>query len=241
MKNKNMYIYAKLSPENNGAVFSGITFADFIECASVQVENLLLLKSGYFSDKRCHNFELLEGKDDITKLAHEDIYNYGDFCFVDYISPASVQQLTGNEISELLYMAHLLKPLKSPFLDTLQNKYVYLSHDDGWYCKLYCKEQQVLNSILRSKLLNSLQRDFCDTISPLPDELINRVTELSTRGLLIQINSPIQQTKMLKKSKIASIKLYEVGEAKNMDCILNNADKFQAQLSYEVQLTTTPS
>jgi len=236
MKDKNINIYAKISSENNEAVFSGITFADFIECTSIQVENLLLLKSGYFSKKQCHKFELLEGKDDIAKLALENIYHYGDFSFVDYSNPASVRELTGNEIAELLYLAHLLEPLKSPFFDTLQNNYAYLSHDDGWYCKLYCKEQHILNSILLNKLHKSLQSESCDTIPSLSYELTEKVMELSKRGLLIQLNVLSQKSKKVKKTNVASIKLYTVGEVNNMDYLLNNLENLQSQLSFEVQL-----
>ena len=237
---KNINIYAKLSPENNEAVFSGIKFADFIECDSVQVENLLLLKSCYFGDKQCNNFELLEGKEDIAKIALENIYQYGDFCFVDYVDPVSVRQLTGEQVAELLYIAHSFKPLNSPFLDTLHNNYAYLSHDDGWYCKLYCKEQHSLRSILFSKLLKHLRKDFCNTISSLPEDLTEKVTELSTQGLLIQLDISKPKNNTAKKNKLASIRLYEVGEYGNMDDLFNNVEHLQPHLSFDVQLQQSP-
>ena len=227
-------MYAKLSLEANEAVFSGITFADFIECGSIQAENLLLLKSGYTGDKQRYNFELLEGKDDIAKLALENIYHYGDFCFVDYADPVSVGKLTGEQIAELLYMAHLFKPLKAPFFDTLLNNYVYLSHDDGWYCKLYCKERQNFSSILFSKLLKSLQKDFSNTVLSLPTELTKKMVELLAHGLFIQLDIPMQRSKAAKKNKVASIKLYEVGEYENMDDLYNNAKHLQSEFSFEI-------
>ena len=241
VKAKNISMYAKISQEANEAVFSGITFADFIECESIQVENLLLLKSSYIGDKQCYNFQLLEGKDDIAKLALENIYHYGDFCFVDYANPESVRQLTGEQIAELLYMAHLFKPLKSPFLDTLQNNYVYLSHDDGWYCKLYGKEQQNFILILLGKLLKCLQKDFCNTVSSLPEKLVEKVAELSVHGLFIQLDIPKQRNKTTKKNKVALIRLYKVGEYKNMDDLFNNIEHLQSQSSFEIATGTGKS
>ena len=84
MKDRTADIYIKVSSEQYETILSGLWFIDFIECTPISVENILLLKSDYFSDKRCHNFELLEGQEDIGKLMRENIYDYGDFCFVDY-------------------------------------------------------------------------------------------------------------------------------------------------------------
>ena len=136
MKDRMTDIYIRVSSERHEAVFSGLRFIDFINCATIPIDNILLLKSGYSSEKRCHNFELLEGQENISKLMLENIYHYGDFCFVDYAHASSVNKLNEKQIAELLYLAHMHKPLRSPFFEVLQNNFVYLAHDDGWYCKL---------------------------------------------------------------------------------------------------------
>jgi len=234
MKDKNINIYAKLSSENNNAIFSGITFSDFIECAPIHIENILLLKSGYWGDKQCHNFEILEGRHNIAKLRSENIYQYGDFCFVDYASPTSVLQLTDDEIAELLYLAHLYKPLRSPFYETLQNYYTYLSHDDGWYSKLYCKDQHVLSSILINKILKEIKINSNYKMSSLPDALMEKIMKLFKRGVLIQLN--ILKNNKAKDINIMTVKLYEVGEYSNMDILFNDIDSIKFKLSYEFQL-----
>jgi len=223
-------LYVKLSPERNEAVFFGIEFADFIKCTLIPIENILLLRSSYTSDKQCHNFELLEGETEISKLPIEDIYNYGDFCFVDYANTASINQLTKEQVAELLYLANLSEPLSSPFFDVLQNNYVYLSHDDGWYCKLYCKERQALTSILPNKLLKSLQNSLCNKMSSLPDGLSEKISELSTHGLFIQLDIAN------KKNKTATIKLYNAGEYENENILFDNIEHVKSKISFEMQI-----
>jgi len=229
-------IYANLSPDRNEAVFSGIKFADFIECTPVPVKNMLMLSHTNIGEKYCHNFELFDGKNDIAKLKLENIYHYGDFHFVDYTDTVSANSLTKQQVAELLYLSHMYEPLNTPFFDTLQNNYAYLSHDDGWYCKLYCKEWQTLTSILLNKLLKCVQQTFCDKVHSLPDGLVEKITEISTRGLFIQLDVEIKKGKQIQNNKIANVKLYEVGEYEDMDKLFNNLENILSHVSYEIQL-----
>lgn len=227
MKNTTIKIYANLSPERNEAIFSGIKFADFIECTPTPIENILMLSPTNIGEKYYHNFEIFEGKDDIAKLELENIYHYGDFHFVDYAN--TVNSVTKEQVSELLYLAHMYEPLKTPFFDTLQNNYAYLSHDDGWYCKLFCKEWQTSTSILLNKLLKCIQRTFCDNVHSLPEGLAEEITELSTRGLLIQLDVKTQKGKPAHKNKFATIKLFEVGEYEDMDKLFSNLENILSE------------
>jgi len=220
------------SPQKNEVIFSGIKFADFMQGIPIPIENILLPNPMHIGKKYYRKFELLEGKDDIAKLKRQNISNYGDFCFIDYANMAFVSQLTEEQLAELLYLFHMFKPLQSPFFKVLQNNYVYLSHDDGWYCKLYCKDEQIPVSMLINKLLKSIQESFDDSISSLPNDLISKIAELSTQGLLVQLTMPKRKL----KNGIAIIKLYDVGEYQNIDDLFNNIDDIKLTPSFEVQL-----
>jgi len=236
VKSKTVQIYAKLSPERNEAVFSGIKFVDFIECTPIPIENILLPKPVGIGNRYFKRFELLEEKNDISKLKLQNIYSYGDFCFIDYANMESVSELTEEQIAEILYLVHMYKPLKSPFFDALQNNYVYLSHDDGWYCKLYCKEQQALTSLLLNKLLKSINELCRNTVISLPGDLSEKVAKLSTRGMLLQLEISSQRSKTIERNNGVTVKLYEVGEYENMDDLFSNLDNVRYQLSFEVQI-----
>jgi len=232
-------IYAKLSEDGKEAVFSKITLVDFVECFSSSIDNILLLKSDYVGRKHFRNFELLEGKEDITNFALEGTYSCGDFCFVDYASPSSLNKLTEEQIAELLYLAHLQKPLKSSFFEVLQNKFVYLAHDNGWYCKLYCQESQYAISLLFSKMQKSLQKIHRDEMIVLSDDVIETISKLAKKGLIIEIDSVTINTKNNCKDKCAIIKLYDVGDYDDMDTLYSDLNDSKHQVFAEKQLLPT--
>ena len=236
MKNKLTNIYIKISPEKQEAVFSGVGFVDFIECTPIPIENMLLMKSGYIWEKDYLGFEIAEGKKEIDNLAksvRKDKFKHGDFSFVDYAKADSLHQLSDEQIAELLYLAHMTKPLKSPFFESLQNNFVYLSHDDDWYCKLYYKEWQIPISILLNKFRKIIQEALCDSALSLPDDLADRVNELAEKGLLIQVDASSR------KRKAVTIKLYEVGEYENMDVLFNSLGDIMPPASHEVHLANS--
>jgi hypothetical protein len=43
-------------------------------------------------------------------------------------------------MTEILYLPHFGKSLITPFFNRINNNFVYLAHDDGWFCKLYCND-----------------------------------------------------------------------------------------------------
>ena len=200
-------IYVKVTPEKNEIVYSGLEFAEFIKYLSVPIKNLLLVKGDYWSDKQEHNFELLEGQELIEKLTKENVI--GDFCFVDYSKADDAARLSGQQIAELLYMGHIFKPLNSPFFETLQNRFAYLAHDDGWYCKLFCRNLDDFIAVLWGKIGN-------DTVPPVPNSIQNQLLKLAAEGILIDLDE-------IHKEKMGlELKVYTVGDHTDMDFILNN-------------------
>jgi len=224
-------IYVNVSECEQMALFSGINFNDFIDCEQISIENILLLKSGYTGERIWRNFELLEGKEDISKLIFDNVRNYGNFCFVDYLNNDSLNQLSEEQIAELLYLAHMFKPLKSPFFEGLQNKFAYLSHDDGWYCKLYFKESDIPISILINKLQKNIRMTLHNDEYTLSEDLIAAIKKLSVKGLLISSAFSMQH------GNECMVQLYEVGEVENMDVLFNTFEQNKLPASFEIQIT----
>jgi len=229
---KKLYIYKSLS--NDETVLSGIRFCDFIEHSPIPINNILLLKGDCIGEKSWNRFELFEGHEQIAKLKQEDIYSHGDFSFVDYANTGSLHLLTDEQIAELLYFSHMRKPLRSPFFDALRNEFAYLAHDDGWYCKVYCKDKQVPISILLGKLRVVVQKIVGNDLYTLPAGLVESIYELSSKGLLIELESAPH------KNKAIAIRLYVVGEYENMDILLNNSKQIRTSISYEEKIVGMP-
>lgn len=214
MKKLRTKIYAKVTPKNHEIVYSGIEFIEFIKFLSPPIENLILIKGDYWGNKQDHNFELLEGQEQIEKLSEENIYNFGDFCFVDYLKSGDTAGLSDQQIAELLYIAHIGKPLDSPFFTSLQNRFVYLAHDDGWYCKLFCRRLDNFITVLCGKITN-------DMGWPVPDFIQSQLLQLATQGILIDLEE------LHNKKGRFDLKIYTVGEHVDMDYILNNFQKLK--------------
>src|SRR5438128_2657526 len=43
------------------------------------------------------------------------------------------------DVASLLYVGRLYRALGTPFKASLKNRFLYLSHDDGWMLKLYAR------------------------------------------------------------------------------------------------------
>ena len=243
-------LYLNSNIKNCEYIYSGITFDDFIKSLNSKFENMVLLKADYIGNSFRKNFEIVEGIENIIKLAKEDIY--GDFSFVDCLKNDSIENLEDMEIAELLYLEHMKYPLNSPFFDTLGNRFVYLSHDNDFYCKLYCKIENDILNMLSYKIQNKLTLLICgltskpsdlsfrftikNTISKklgagivesiLPKKLLN----LSERGLLIDFND------IEFSNNTIILNLYIIGNTTDMDNIINNKNDYKINATDTLKL-----
>ena len=174
-------LYLKSNIKNCEYLYSGISFNDFIKSLNNKFENIVLLKADYIGNSFRRNFEIIEGIENIIKLAKEDIY--GDFSFVDCSKNDSIEKLEDMEIAELLFLEHMKYPLNSPFFDALGNRFVYLSHDNDFYCKLYCKTENDILNMLSYKIQNKLTKLICGLTSK-PSDLSFRFTIKSSVWLI---------------------------------------------------------
>jgi len=230
MKNERTKIYIKVCRSKSEIVYSGIDFKEFIAYLSTPINNIILLKADYVSDKRQNNFDLIEGRDNIAEFVKKNTHSYGDFCFVDYAPPDCFAELDKNQIAELLYLAHIFNPLKTPFFKKLQNCYSYLAHDDGWYCKLYCRNLSDFATVLCEKIKRSVNTRFSDNIC-LPSEIIkDQILKLAENGLLIDL-----EESSCKNGNI-DITCYIIGEYSNMDKIFNYYQQVKNNASQIIHL-----
>lgn len=211
MKKTRTKIYVKASLETSEVVYTGIEFAEFIRYLPAPIENLMLLKGSFWGNRVEHHFELFEGQDSVSKLAKENIYSCGDFCFVDYSSVNAMSRLSEQQIAELLYMAHIGKPLTAPFFEQLQNRFAYLAHDDGWYCKLYCRDLNDFSSVLCGKIAKSIHMPLPLAIKNAQEQLLQKAVE----GFLVDLDEVSHEKQGI------GIKMYTIGPYEDMDKVLN--------------------
>ncbi len=216
-------IYVHKHKEQHYVLSYGITFQDFVHHLPIRLQNILLLK--HQCDETSFNIhtmmEYIE-KDQIDDLLKDDVNGYGDFCWIDFAEEVGVNELKGQEIAELLFLGHLKQHLKLPFYSNLNNRFVYLAHDDGWFNKVYYRDFNHFYTILGGSIADKLsevrkEKTFLgikkktSSIPPIPLELLRSLDDKINEGLVLSL----EKTSMT-RGKI-EIPVWVIGDYYNMD------------------------
>ena len=223
-------VYINANLDKNEIIFSGIEFREVIQYLHPPLNNLLLMKGDYIGDDCKHNFEMIEGAESIKQLAKDNIYGYGDFCFVDFNQVSDVENLTDLDISELLFLSHMYRPIKTAFFERLNNRFAYLAHDDGWYCKIYCNNFKEFLPIYMGKITNFIKRKVRKKICDIDENLQRLLFAFAENGVLIDLDD----TEL--DEGLYIIHLYVVGKYIDMNEVLNNLNALKANASQHIKL-----
>jgi hypothetical protein len=141
------YLYLWNDPEHKSLIASGIQFKDILPFIPAN-KSIIFLRHGCCDTEfdSASGFEYLSAKC-LPLLAREEIYSWGDFCWIDF-SGKEFPSITKKTIAELLYFYHTSKPYGKTAFSSLDNRFMYWSHDDGWYLKLYYCEWRWIKKIL---------------------------------------------------------------------------------------------
>ncbi|WP_442600735.1 hypothetical protein [Paenibacillus sp. KN14-4R] len=215
MKNQNLrdLIYVSCSDLNSKCFYSyGIEFYEFMSCVHNKPENLILLKHNFDNAQwNPHTrFDYVTSKE-ISELIEDNVYGYGDFCWVDYNNEEDLDKLTKFQIAELLFFSHLAKPLREiPMI-----RFAYYAHDDGWFNKLYVSLLEdykvILSRTITLKLHKLTKRSFVE----MPNNIAKVLLESALEGLLIDLS------KITKSKTDIKIPIAAVGHYTDMDKVYN--------------------
>lgn len=214
--------YMQMNKSEQYVLSHGITFTDFIKSMNNPIESVLLLEHK-FDDVQLHLrslFNYIE-HEKIQDLIKEDVSSYGEFSWVDFDDIEALDELDGQEIAELLFLNHMKHPLRSAFFQKLNNRFVYLAHDDGWINKTYYRNLDDFYGVLRYIIMNVMKREqkhkgfmfFKKTSKPEPIDF-SSLKNLS--GLLYE--GCVIDTEKVKSSRAKfEIPFYKLGTYWNMD------------------------
>jgi len=135
--------------EQHFIVASGIEFKDVAD--HVALSSGLLFLCHRIDDAKfdkISRFTFIE-KSAILGLSDENIYSWGDFCWVDY-NCDNFPEISNQEIAELLYFGHKAEPFDKIQTPSLNNRYLFYAHDDGWFTKIYYKNWNDIDVLIRS-------------------------------------------------------------------------------------------
>lgn len=223
MKNEgNDILYMHMQASERFVLFNGLSFREFTCSLPHGLNSILLLKHQY--DGGDYNLNVLlesVSSDNITKLLKEDVRAYGDFCWIDFEEADSLEELDGRELAELLYVAHTKNHLDPPFFHKMNNQFVYLAQDDGWFNKVYFRSistyYKMLGNLIPSKL-ESLKAERTwlgirkkKELPTIPLDIISSLAPILAEGLVFSFRH-VKFT----RAKI-EIPAWIVGDYLNMD------------------------
>lgn len=162
--------------EAEGYVFTtGVEFRVFIN-ALPQIPNGILMLKGTPENAQFDLRTCLEyiSQEDMPLFLLEDVYNYGDFCWADFQSEGDLNKITDEELSELLFAAHLKKPLTKSFFPSLNNEYLYLCHDDEYWVKIYMRDVKAYKTVIEQKI-RSVFMGRKRSMTPIPDDILSEL------------------------------------------------------------------
>ncbi|MFD3450184.1 hypothetical protein ACFDTO_37025 [Microbacteriaceae bacterium 4G12] len=226
-------IYINGDRRNHCFITSGITFQEFASNIPSPLHNVLLLKHNFeWTDINYHTLLEYVEEENIQRLISEDVAQFGDFCWVDFDDGNDLDELEPMEIAELLYLAHKKEPIAKPFFPLLKNKYVYLSHDDGWYNKVYYRRLQdfsgMLCKVIPYKLGSFGKKRFslfqkAKIYPAISKEVIDQLIPYAEDGLLIDLLSKEESRHGVE------IPVYAIGSFENTDEIIENIAELKGE------------
>lgn len=233
-------IYINGDRRNHCYLSSGITFREFANNNPSPLHNVLLLKHKFeWTDFNYHTLLEYVEEENIPKLIAADTEQFGEFCWVDFDDVNDLDELDPMEIAELLYLAHKKEPIVKPFFPLLKNKFVYLSHEDGWFNKVYYRRQQdmagLLSKVIPYKLgsFGKKRRMLFQKTKIYPavtKEIALRLLPLTEDGLLIDLHNKVETKRGLE------IPVYVIGSFTNMDEIMESLVELKEEASEKAVL-----
>lgn len=195
---QHLYIY--LNDADQFALFSGLTFAQFMDAMKMP-RNLLLLKHSYDdASYNMHTHMEFASQEEYPALRKSRAAKEGEFCWIDFRSEKQVNSLTPQEQAEILYIGHKKETVRSPFYSTLLNEFVYLSSEDEQTTKIYFRNLQRMNELVGNYFIQSIRREdhgqnfwrrrAKDMIPELPEEILNSLKGMYREGILISLADP---------------------------------------------------
>ncbi|MBZ5201040.1 hypothetical protein HU147_07385 [Planomicrobium chinense] len=209
---QHLYIY--LNEADQFALFSGLTFAQFLNAVKMP-KNLLLLKHPYEDASfNMHTYMEFVGQEDFVQLRKALAHKKSEFCWIDFKNEKQLNSLTPQEQAELLYIGHKKETVRPPFYADLQNEFVYLSSEEEQTTKIYFRYMERLNELVGNYFTQLIRKETSgqnfwrrkpkDLVPEVPREILASLKNDFREGALISLADP-EKTKNTIELHIRSV------------------------------------
>lgn len=154
---RNAMIYVRHEPLAHLFLTYGISASDLLSDHLKVPKHLLLLPPVDEQEQIDPHtwFNIIDGADQVQDFLRSKAGQTR--CWLDYSSPRFLQELTPNEIAELLYLGHAKTHLSSPFYYKLQNELVYLPLRNGMV-NMYLRNESLFATFLANAINKYMRR-----------------------------------------------------------------------------------
>ena len=209
------FVYVRIDTEKHFVETSGIRFYDFY-CGIGNKPNHILVLKGYPSDSLYHKDLCMEymSNEQIRSFIQLDSCQHGDFCWVDFAQEENLDDISNQELSELLFIAHKFEPLNGIKFNSINNRYIYCSHDDEYLTRIYMEAEKYID-VIEFVVLDHLKLKNKILFS---GEIKDMLLQLCRSGIIFDF-----------EQKSDRIKLYVVQEKIKIDDIYKRLAAFRKQ------------
>jgi len=219
---KRDFIYLHKQEAEHFVASFGIDFCSFMQAVNEPPENLLLLDHPFMDvefDMHTHfNYVTYPSYKRFCKENGKEIER---LVWMDFEDIDGLEELAPWEIAEILYVRHTFNHLRSPFYQKMNNRFVYLTQEDGLYNKIYYRSwadfYEILSAIIPEQAdLNKAERGLFGakrkvSIQNVPQEMIKQLSPIFTEGAIISFE------KSINTRQAAEIPIWSVGDFSHED------------------------
>lgn len=203
----NCFAYIKINEETNKVKTSGIKFREFVEGLNEKPNNLLILKGWSMNSTIEVNLNLeYVSSENIPAICEEEVYDFGDFHWIDFEEEVNLKSVDKSDLAKILYLNHTGEPYDTFLFESLNNKYVYIAHDDDYIVNVYMKNIKNYKDIINYKIKKELKgrKKF---IGDIPNEILDHIYDLCKKGVVIDFE----------EAYCTGINIYPIGDIKYID------------------------
>ena len=221
---KRDFIYLHKQEADHFVASVGIDFFSFMRSIKEPPQNVLLLDHPFMDvEYDMHTQFNYVSFPDYKKYYKENGKEYGHISWLDFEDIEGLEELAPWEIAEILYVRHTFNHLRSPFYQKLDNRFVYLTKEDGFYNKIYYRHwndfyQLISNLIPEHVEINKPERLWLGgkrkpINSMIPIDILKQMSPLFNEGVIISFQKSFQTRQSIE------IPIWTVGDFRHEDDI----------------------
>ncbi len=211
--------YVSINIEKNMVTTSGITWNEFYHGIERKPKGILLIEGLARCSDFCKRLSLdYIRPEHMETFSEEDVDSFGNFQWVDFEDVKNLSDVTDAELAEILFAGHMWEPLKTHRIDSLQNRFVYLSHDDCSIVRVYMNCMEDYKQVVNYKICKEL-KGRKRSIQPIQENVMERLYSMFQKGAVIDFDEAV-------KSRAC---IYQIGEVMPMDEVWNVLEQRKKQ------------